>query len=74
MVAHVLASTDAEYLIQLLEGESLGLRDEEKYQEPQNDTPGPIPSKRPLGFESGEKMRPGETQDEIEAPGRSRGK
>ena len=69
LVGSVLPGRDAEDLVEFLQRELLGLGHEEEHQEPADETPSSVPAKCTLRCEGADQMRPGETQDEVEAPG-----
>ena len=68
LVRGVLAGRDGEDLIQLLERQGLGLGHEQQDQHPADQTPRRVPAERALGFERRQQVRPGEGEDEVEAP------
>ena len=73
LVLAVLPSRHTEHLIQLLERQSLSLRNKQENPNPAYDTPGSIPSESALRFECGLQTWPAEGEDEVEAPGRCGG-
>ena len=73
LIATVCPGGDAEDLVEFLEGEGLGLGEEEQDEDPSDEAPGGVPGEGALGFEGGLQARPGEGEDEVETPGRGRG-
>ena len=68
----MLPSWHIEYLVQFLQRQSLGLGHEQKHTDPSNDAPGRVPCECTLRFEGRDERGPGEGEDEVETPRRSR--
>lgn len=64
----MLAGRDGEDLVKLLERQGLGFGHEEQDQHPADQAPCRVPAEGALGLEGGQEVRPGEGEDEVEAP------
>jgi hypothetical protein len=74
LVAGVLAGGDRKDLVEFFQREGLGLGHEEQDEHPADQTPGRVPAEGALGLEGREQARPGEGEDEVEAPSLHEGK